>query len=153
MGRESANLMGWYPPFPNALRHLADIFFIHPISEMSKMGLVLYFGGGCLFPPRFSHLSFIVIHSLFFFFKFSRLKSVGIIIFCLNSNFIKSWTWQSPCHLRVKDIAFKKYKIHKGSKFLRRMLNIESHEICIPLSLVSTAPNEQDASLTLSVLG
>ena len=47
--------------------------FIYAVSEGSKMGLVLYFGGGCLFPLYLFSLSFIVIYSFFL-----GLKNVGI---------------------------------------------------------------------------
>ena len=106
---------------------------------MSKMGLVLYFGGGSLFPPHFFNLSFIVIHSPFVF-KCSRLKNVGThspfyFIFCLNSIFSMSWTWQNPYHIRAKDVAFIKYKIQKGSKYFHRPISIEGHKIWVSLEL------------------
>ena len=39
------------------------------------------------------------------------------IFFGLNSILSRSWCWQSPYQLRAKDIAFRKYKHHKGSKY------------------------------------
>jgi hypothetical protein len=61
--------------------------------------------------PIFSSLSFIVIHSLFFFQEFKVKEcfhSLLIFIFCLKCILSKSWTWKSPYHFRAEDVAFRR---------------------------------------------
>jgi len=92
------------------------------------------------FTPYFFLSSIIGIHSLFF-----SLKNPWHELNVTN-----------PHHFRAKDVVFGfsgNTRIQKVSKYFLEVGYIASQEICVPLPLVSSAPDEQDALLTLGLFG